>query len=109
MALSSSGRVALQLTRRVLWTVGGASRSAAVRVVPILSKTVFGIAAAQVVSHRLSTAAARFLTQVLSCFICGGQIGTGAGFTSTRVPPAKAYFTDCSTLIQGGWYNRPTE
>jgi hypothetical protein len=41
---------------------------------------VLGRAAAQAVSRRLSTAAARVRAQVRSCGICGGQSGTGAGF-----------------------------
>jgi hypothetical protein len=42
--------------------------------------TLSGRAIAQVVSRWLPTAAARIRSQVRSCGICGGQIGTGAGF-----------------------------
>jgi hypothetical protein len=39
-----------------------------------------GRAAAQAVSGRLPTAAARVQARVRSCGICGGQSGTGEGF-----------------------------
>jgi hypothetical protein len=39
-----------------------------------------GRAIAQVVSRRLSTAAARVRAQFMSCGICCGQSATGAGF-----------------------------
>jgi hypothetical protein len=42
-----------------------------------------------VVSHYLPTTVAQAWAQVRSCGICGGQIGTGAGFCpSTLVSPA---------------------
>jgi hypothetical protein len=40
-----------------------------------------GHAIAQAVSRRLPTAGGRIRTQVSSCGICGGQSGTGAGFS----------------------------
>jgi hypothetical protein len=43
-----------------------------------------GRAIAQAVSLRLPTATARVQFRVRSCEICGGKIGTGAGFL--RVP-----------------------
>jgi hypothetical protein len=42
--------------------------------------TRLGRAIAQAVSRWLPTAAARVRSQVRSCWICGGQSGTGAGF-----------------------------
>jgi hypothetical protein len=39
-----------------------------------------GRAIAQAVSRQVPTAAARVRAHVRSCGICGGQIGTGAGF-----------------------------
>jgi hypothetical protein len=68
-----------------------------------------GRAIAQAVSHRFPTAAARVLSQVNSCRICGGHSGTGIGlFQVLRFPlpiliPPKAPY---SSLIRG-WYNRP--
>jgi hypothetical protein len=46
----------------------------------IESKPTFGRVIALAVSRRLSTAAARVRARVRSCGICGGPIGTGAGF-----------------------------
>jgi hypothetical protein len=48
--------------------------------ISVLSKAGVGRAIAQVVSRWLPTAAARVRSQVRSCGIRGGQIGTGAGF-----------------------------
>jgi hypothetical protein len=67
-------------------------------------------AIAQAVSRRLPTAAAWVRTRVRSCRICGGQIGTGAGFLRilrfplpiiipTIAPPSP------SSIIRG-WYSR---
>jgi hypothetical protein len=42
-----------------------------------------GRAIAEGVGHRCPTAAARVLSQVRSCRICGRQEGTGAGFPRT--------------------------
>jgi hypothetical protein len=44
------------------------------------TKDLLGRAIAEAVSRRLPTAAARFQAQVTSCWIRGGQSGTGAGF-----------------------------
>jgi hypothetical protein len=44
------------------------------------AKNLLGHVVAQGVSRRLPTAVARFRARVRSCGICGGQIGTGAGF-----------------------------
>jgi hypothetical protein len=58
---------------------------------------IVGRAVAQVVSHRIPTAAAQVRAQVRPCVICGGQSGTGAGFfPSTSVSPANSHSTDCS-------------
>jgi hypothetical protein len=50
---------------------------------------VLGRAMAQVVSHRPLTAEARVRTWVNPCGICGGQSGTGTGFSlSSSVFPS---------------------
>jgi hypothetical protein len=71
----------------------------------------FGRAIAQAVSRRLPTAAVRIRAQVRSCGICGGQIGTGAGFLQALrsplpilIPPTALH---SSSSIIRGWYNRP--
>jgi hypothetical protein len=47
-----------------------------------------GRAMAQAVSHRPLTAEARVRSRVSPCEICGGQSGTGTGFSqSCRFPP----------------------
>jgi hypothetical protein len=53
-----------------------------------------GHAIAQAVSSRIPTATDRIRVQVMSCGICGGQSGTGAGFLRVltfplviRIPP----------------------
>jgi hypothetical protein len=54
----------------------------------------FGRAIAQPVSRRLPTSEARFRSWVSSCGICGGQRGTGTGFsTSTSVFPCQFHST----------------
>jgi hypothetical protein len=69
-----------------------------------------GRAIAQAVSRRLPTAAARVLSQVNSCGICGGQSGAAAGFIRVlRFPlpilsPSTA--PRSSSSIIRGWYNR---
>jgi hypothetical protein len=70
--------------------------------------TDLGRAMAQSVSRPLSTAAAR--AQVRSCWICGGQSGTGAGFLRVLrfplpifIPPTAPH----SSSITRGGYNRP--
>jgi hypothetical protein len=61
-------------------------------------------------NRRLSTAAARVLSQVRSWGICGGQSGTGAGFLQVLgfplpilIPPTASH----SSSIIRGWYNKP--
>jgi hypothetical protein len=65
----------------------------------------------QAVSRRLPTAAARVRAQVMTCWICGGQSGTGAGFIRvlrfplpTLIPPT----APCSSSIIRSWFNKPT-
>jgi hypothetical protein len=70
-----------------------------------------GHAIAQVVSLWLPTAAARVRARVRSCRICGGQIGTKAGFLRVRLfmpifIPQSAPQSSSSSVIWG-WYNRP--
>jgi hypothetical protein len=71
---------------------------------------ILGRAIAQAVSRRLPTAAARVRSQVMSCGVCGGQSGTGAGFLRIPrfplpilIPPT----TPHSSSIIRGWYNSP--
>jgi hypothetical protein len=67
--------------------------------------SIWGRAAAQAVSRRLPTMAAR----VRSCEICGGQSGTGVGFLrafpSPLPIPILPIAPQSSTFW--GWYNRP--
>jgi hypothetical protein len=50
--------------------------------------TWFGHAMAQAVSRRPSTAEARVRSEVNPCGVCGGQSGTGTGFSlSCRFSP----------------------
>jgi hypothetical protein len=52
---------------------------------------------AQVVSRRPLTAEARVRSRVNSCGICGGQSGTGTGFSpSSSVSPVNVSFHRCS-------------
>jgi hypothetical protein len=69
-----------------------------------------GRAMAQAVSWRLSTAVAWVQAQVRSCWTCGEQSGTGAGFLLVLrsplhilIPPTAPH---SSSTIRG-WYNRP--
>jgi hypothetical protein len=71
----------------------------------------FGRAIAQAVSRRLPTAAARVRAQVRLCGICGGQLGTGAGFLRgfrfslpILIPPTAPHSS--SSTIRG-CHNRP--
>jgi hypothetical protein len=58
-----------------------------------------GRAIAQAVSRWLPITAAWVQTRVYSCEICGGHIGTGAGFSqSTSVFPANLHSTNFSTI-----------
>jgi hypothetical protein len=68
-----------------------------------------GRATAQAVSRRLSTVAGWVRAQARSCWICGGQSATGAGFLrvlwfrlSILIPPSAPH----SSSIVRGWYNR---
>jgi hypothetical protein len=76
-----------------------------------LPPTVYsGRAIAQAVSRWLPTVAARVRDRIMSCGICGGQSGTGAGFLRVlwsplpiRIPPIAP---QSSSSIIRGWYNR---
>jgi hypothetical protein len=58
---------------------------------------------AQVVSRRSLTAEARVRTRVNSCEICGGQSGTGTGFSpSSSVFPVNVILPSLSKLISSG-------
>jgi hypothetical protein len=77
-----------------------------------LFTTSLGLATAQTVSRRLPTATAMVRAQVMSCGICGGQNGTGAGFLRVFrfplpiiIPPT---VPRSSSITQGFYsYNRP--
>jgi hypothetical protein len=59
---------------------------------------------AQAGSRWTVTAEARFRARVDPCGICGGQSGTGAGFSpSSLVFPCQYHFHHCSIFI----YRRP--
>jgi hypothetical protein len=54
---------------------------------------------AQAVSPRSPTAEARVRSQVNPCGICGGQSGTGMGFSpSTLIFPCELHSTDAPLL-----------
>jgi hypothetical protein len=61
-----------------------------------------GRAMAQAVSRRPPTAEVRVGSQVSPCGICGGQSGTGTGFsTSSSVFPCQFHSTDAPLLGKG--------
>jgi hypothetical protein len=63
------------------------------------NKWKFGRAMAQAVSRRPPTAEARFRSRVSPCGICGGQSGTGTGFSpSTSVFPCQFHSTGAPLL-----------
>jgi hypothetical protein len=53
-----------------------------------------GRAVAQAVSHRFPTTAALVRAQVRLCGICGGQRGTGAGFSRSTYVSSATHSTD---------------
>jgi hypothetical protein len=58
-----------------------------------VARVVTGHAMAQAVSHRPFTAEARARSRFSPCRICGGQSGTGTGFSScTSVFPCQFYY-----------------
>jgi hypothetical protein len=60
---------------------------------------------AEAVSRRLPTAEARFRSRLSPCGICGGQSGTGTGFSpSTSVFPCHFHST-CAPLLGKGENN----
>jgi hypothetical protein len=73
------------------------------------AKETLGCALAQEVSRRPPTEAARVRAQVRSCWIFGGQSGTGAGFLRVlrfTLPILSPSNSPNSSIIQG-WYSRP--
>jgi hypothetical protein len=69
-------------------------------------ETSLGRVIAQAVNRWLPNAAARVRSRVWSSGICGGQCGTGAGFTSVSL--AYLRFTKFSIIIiTRSRYNRP--
>jgi hypothetical protein len=64
----------------------------------------------QAVSRRFPTGAARVRAQVMSCGICGGQSGTGAGIIRVLLFPLPILIpptTPLSSSVIRGGYNRP--
>jgi hypothetical protein len=71
------------------------------------SNLVIDRAVAQAVSRWLPTAAARVRVQA-ACAVCGGQSGTGAGFSPrTSVSPANHSTNFSIIIITRGGHNRP--
>jgi hypothetical protein len=75
-----------------------------------------GRAMAQAVSHRSLTAQARIRSRLSPCGICGGQSGTGTGFSpSTSVFPCQFHSTGApllgktkkSIIVITGLHNKP--
>ena len=70
-----------------------------------------GRAMAQAVSRRPLIAEARVRSRVSPCRICGGQSGTGTGFSlSTSVVPCQFHSTDAPLLgniLITGLHNKP--
>jgi hypothetical protein len=67
-----------------------------------VSKTHFGRAMAQTVSRRPPTAEAWVLSRLSPCGICGGQSGTGTGFSpSSSVFPCQYHSTGAALLGKG--------
>jgi hypothetical protein len=65
-----------------------------------LSNTYVGRAMAQAVSRRPLIAEARLRSRVSVCVICGGQSGTGKGFSpSTLVFPFQFHSTGATLLV----------
>jgi hypothetical protein len=68
----------------------------------IVTKNHNGRAMAQAVSRRPPTAEARVRSRVSPCRICGGQSGTGTGFSpSTSVFPCQFHSTGAPLLGKG--------
>jgi hypothetical protein len=73
---------------RVCVINGGIIRGAAAGCTKYYSGIICGRAMAQAVSRRPSTAEARVRSRVSPCGVCGGQSGTGTGFSpSCRFSP----------------------
>jgi hypothetical protein len=67
----------------------------------------FGHAVARAVSRWLPTTVAKVRVRAASG-VCGGQSGTGAGFSqSSSVSPANHHSTNFTIIIMRSWHNRP--
>jgi hypothetical protein len=67
----------------------------------MLLRTTLGRAMAQAVSRRPRTAEARVRSRVSACGICGGQSGTGTGFSpSSSVFPCPFHSTGAPLLAK---------